>query len=74
VRLLIQPVTGVPSWFAYATLLLSITGIVSVLTNKAPDHPKAIDMDPSLFKTSIGFNLTAIAIILILTAIYSLLA
>jgi len=74
VRLLVQPVPGVPNWFAYATLLLSIAGIVSVLTNKAPDHPKAIDMDTSLFKTSLGFNLTAIAIILILTAIYSFLA
>ena len=74
VRLLVQPVPGVPNWFAYATLLLSLAGIVSVLTNNAPDHPKAIDMDTSLFKTSLGFNLTAIAIILILTAIYSLLA
>lgn len=74
IRLLVQPVPNVPGWFAYLTLGLSVFGMFSVLTNKAADDPKAIDLDKELFHTSSLFNISAIAIILILTAIYSLLA
>ncbi len=74
-RLMLQSVAGVPAWFTYSMLGLSVAVIALLLSgsNKANDQ-KAIYIEKGLFKTSTGFNIAALAIVLILTAIYSLLA
>lgn len=82
VRLLLQPiepnaalnVTGVPTWAVYVFAVLSIAALALVYTDKQPDDHKAIDLEKSLFRTRMGFNISAIAIILILAVIYGFLA
>lgn len=82
IRLLLQPidpnpalgVTGVPSWAVYVFVLLSGAALALVYTDKQPDDHKAIDLEKSLFKTRLGFNVSAIAIILILAVLYGFLA
>lgn len=75
IRLFVQEVPGVPAWFTWSILILSLAVIAMLLSGpRVADDAKAIDLNPSLFRTSPVFNLSALAIILILTAIYSLLA
>ncbi|PHI19035.1 sodium/glucose cotransporter [Lewinellaceae bacterium SD302] len=75
IRLFVQEVPDVPAWFTYAIFLLSVLVIGLLLGNHGvKDNVKAIDLNRGLFKTSMSFNISAVAIILILTAIYSLLA
>jgi SSS family solute:Na+ symporter len=74
-RLFFQEVPGVPAWFTYTIFLLSVAVIAMLLSGpRVKDDIKAIDLNEGLFKTTSIFNLSAISIILILTAIYSLLA
>lgn len=82
IRLLLQPiepnaalnVTGVPNWAVYVFAILSVAALALVYTDKQPDDHKAIDLEKSLFRTRMGFNISAIAIILILAVIYGFLA
>lgn len=75
VRLFVQEVPGVPAWFTWTIFLLSIAVIGMLLSGpRVKDDIKAIDLNQGLFKTTPVFNISAIAIVLILTAIYSLLA
>ena len=74
IRLLLQPVPGVPQWMAIVFLLLSIIVIGLLYTDKKPDDYKAIDLDPALFRTRMGFNIAAVTIMLILAFIYTYLA
>lgn len=74
IRLLLQPVPGVPTIMSIIFVVLSIAVIVMIYTDKKADDYKAIDLDPALFRTRMGFNVAAIAIILILAGIYSFLA
>ncbi len=74
IRLLLQPVPGVPDWAVYLFALLSIVVLVLIYTDKQEDDHKAIDLEPSLFRTRMGFNISAISVLLILTIIYSVLA
>lgn len=82
IRLLLQPVepnaalnvTGVPNWAVYVFSVLSVGALILVYTDKQPDDHKAIDLEKSLFRTRMGFNISAIAIILILAVIYGFLA
>ncbi|MEM8585449.1 MAG: sodium/solute symporter [Bacteroidota bacterium] len=61
-----------PIWVPIAILLLSLGVIYLLLTDsKSTDDPKAIDLEPGLFRTQPIFNLSAVAIILILVAIYA---
>ncbi|MEO0731897.1 MAG: sodium/solute symporter [Bacteroidota bacterium] len=74
VRLLLQPVPGVPTWAVYLFAGLSLAVLALIYTDKQPDDHKAIDLEPSLFRTRMGFNIAAIAVILILAVIYGFLA
>ena len=51
------------------TVLVMIT--FSLIEGKGKDHQKAVQITKSLFKTDLVFNIAAMAIILILTVIYS---
>jgi SSS family solute:Na+ symporter len=74
IRLLLQPVPGVPMVMAIIFLVLSLIVIALIYTDKSADDYKAIDLSPELFRTRMGFNISAIAIILILAFIYTTLA
>lgn len=74
IRLLIQPVPGVPTWAVYVFAGLSVAVLALIYTDKQEDDHKAIDLEPSLFRTRMGFNIAAIAVILILAVIYGFLA
>ncbi|MFT5997688.1 MAG: SSS family solute:Na+ symporter [Neolewinella sp.] len=83
IRLLAQPINaypgvtgsvGVPTWTAYLFLALSLVVIGLIYTDKSPDDHKAIDLEPSLFRTRTVFNISAIIVILILGVIYATLA
>lgn len=73
IRLFVQPVPGVPTYMAYIFVVLSIVVIALIYTDKKADDYKAIDLDPALFRTRMGFNIAAISIILILCFIYTFL-
>lgn len=51
-------------------ILIAVLVIISLIESKGKDHPKAIDVDASLFKTSMKFNIGAIFICGILAALY----
>ncbi|MBB4079045.1 SSS family solute:Na+ symporter [Lewinella aquimaris] len=74
IRLLLQPVPGVPELMAWIFVVLSVIVIALLYTDKTADDYKAIDLDPALFRTRMGFNIAAIAIILLLAFIYTFLA
>ena len=81
VRLLLQPVppvpelnvTGVPNWAVYVFAILSVAALALLYTDKQPDDHKAIELEKQLFRTRLGFNVSAVAIILILALIYGFL-
>lgn len=73
IRLFIQPVPGVPDWAVYLFVALSVAVLALIYTDKSEDDYKAIDLEPGLFRTRMGFNIAAIAVILILAAVYTLL-
>ena len=74
IRLFVQPVPGVPDWAVYLFGLLSVVVLALIYTDKQEDDHKAIDLEPSLFRTRMGFNIAALAILLILALIYGFLA
>ena len=74
IRLLLQPVPGVPMTMGIIFVVLSLIVIALIYTDKSADDYKAIDLQPSLFRTRMGFNIAAVSIILILTFIYTFLA
>ena len=74
VRLLLQPVPGVPMSMGIIFVVLSLIVIGLIYTDKSADNYKAIDLDPAMFRTRMGFNIAAVAIILILTFVYTFLA
>ncbi len=51
-------------------ILVAVIVAISLIESKGKDHPKAIDISTSLFKTSIQFNIGAIIICGILAALY----
>jgi len=55
------------------TFLLTVVVIItfSLIEGKGKDHPKAVQITKGLFKTDPVFNIAAMAIILVLTVIYS---
>ena len=73
-RLLLQPVPGVPLTMSIIFFLLSVIVIALIYTDKTADDHKAIDLHPSLFRTRMGFNIAAIVIVLILAFLYTWLA
>jgi SSS family solute:Na+ symporter len=74
IRLFVQPVPGVPDWAVYLFGILSVAVLALIYTDKQEDDYKAIDLEPSLFRTRMGFNIAALAVILILALIYGFLA
>jgi SSS family solute:Na+ symporter len=74
VRLMLQPVPGVPDWAVYLFAVLSVAVIALIFTDKQKDDHKAIDLETSLFRTRMGFNISAVAVMLILAVIYAFLA
>jgi len=56
----------------FGLLILGLSGIIFALlfTENKMDDKKAIQLDTTLFKTSTGFNITSIAVCLILAVIY----
>ncbi|MEM9258386.1 MAG: hypothetical protein AAGA62_02000 [Bacteroidota bacterium] len=74
VRLLLQPVPGVPAWAVFLFAGLSVAVLALIYTDKQEDDHKAIDLEPSLFRTRMSFNIATIAVILILAVIYGFLA
>ena len=73
-RLLLQPVPGVPDWAVYLFAILSVLVLALIYTDKQADDHKAIDLEPSLFRTRTGFNMAAVAVLLVLAVIYTFLA
>ena len=71
IRLMLQPVPGVPTAMAIIFLVLSVVVIGLLITDKTEDDYKAIDLDPALFRTRTNFNVSAVAITLILGFIYT---
>jgi len=74
IRLLIQPVPGVPLWAVFLFGVLSAIVLALIYTDKQEDDHKAIDLEPALFRTRMGFNVAAVAVLLVLTVIYTFLA
>jgi SSS family solute:Na+ symporter len=74
IRLLLQPVPGVPDWAVYLFAVLSVIVLVLIYTDKQEDDHKAIDLEPALFRTRMGFNVSAVAVLLVLTVIYTFMA
>jgi len=74
IRLLVQPVPGVPDWAVYLFGFLSLAVLALIFTDKQQDDHKAIDLEKSLFRTQTGFNISAVAVLLILALIYGFLA
>lgn len=74
IRLLVQPVPGVPDWAVYLFGFLSLAVLALIFTDKQKDDHKAIDLETSLFRTQMGFNVSAVAVLLILAMIYGFLA
>lgn len=74
IRLLVQPVPGVPDWAVYLFGFLSLVVLALIFTDKQKDDHKAIDLEASLFRTRLGFNISAVAVMLILALIYGFLA
>jgi SSS family solute:Na+ symporter len=74
IRLFVQPVPGVPDWAVYLFAVLSVAVLALVYTDKQEDDHKAIDLEPSLFRTRMSFNISALAVLLILALIYGFLA
>ncbi|MGB3800108.1 MAG: sodium/solute symporter [Lewinella sp.] len=70
-RLLLQPVPGIPLTMSIIFMALSLIVIALIYTDKTADDYKAIDLHPSLFRTRMGFNIAAVVIILILAFIYT---
>ncbi len=73
IRLLLQPVPGVPTIMSIIFIILSLIVLVLIYTDKKADDYKAIDLDPAMFRTRMGFNIAAVSIILLLTFIYTFL-
>ena len=71
IRILFEDIPNVGIGTGYLVIALSIAAIALVLGEKKEDHEKALQIDNSLFKTDSIFNISAIAITLILVAIYS---
>jgi SSS family solute:Na+ symporter len=74
IRLFVQPVPGVGSGVTYVFLLLSLVVLALIYTDKSPDNHKSINLEPSLFRTRMGFNVAALMVILVLVLVYSFLA
>ncbi|NJC28027.1 sodium:solute symporter family transporter [Neolewinella antarctica] len=74
IRLLVQPVPGVPDWAVYLFAILSVVVLVLLFTDKQKADYKAIDLEKSMFRTRTGFNVAAVAVLLVLAAIYGFLA
>ena len=74
VRLLIQPVPGVPVWAVGLFAVLSAVVLVLIFTDKQAKDHKHIDLEQDLFRTRSGFNMAAIAVLLVLALIYGFLA
>ena len=74
VRLLLQPVPGVPNWAVYLFAILSVAVLALLFTDKQEGDYKGIALEKALFRTRTGFNVAAVAVLLVLAAIYGFLA
>lgn len=74
IRLLVQPVPGLPAWATWVFLLLSLAVLALLYTDKQEEDHKAIDLDPAVFRTRMVFNVSAVAVLFVLTIIYTFLA
>ena len=72
VKILTEDV-GVGAWLGILTLLLVSAVVAMGVSERKPNDPKALYIDTSLFKTEAVFNVSAFAVMLILTAIYTFL-
>jgi len=71
VRILFEDIPNVGNGTGYLVIALSVAAIGLVLGEKKGDHERALDIDNKLFQTDGLFNLSAIAITLILVVIYA---
>lgn len=69
VRILIGDI-DTPMIFGYLTILLTIVLFTLLLTENKADDVKGIPLEQNLFKTDAIFNVAAVAVFLILAAIY----
>ncbi len=65
--------TAVGDWFGY--LILGLSGVVAyfLFSEKKKDDPKGVDIPTGLFETGAVFNLSAVAIMIVLAVIYTML-
>ena len=61
---------GFESIFVLATMSLLIGAIIITNTKKTIMHPKAITVDPEIYKTGLSFNVGAIGIVVIVGLLY----
>lgn len=52
-------------------LCVAIAVVITLLQSKGEDSPKAIQLDDISFKTTTGFNVGAIAVVIVLVALYA---
>ena len=73
IKLMVEDIPGVSSMIGVITIILALVGSFLLLRERKADHPKGIDIDPALFKTSNSFNIAGFAVVLFLAAIYVML-
>lgn len=73
IKIMVEDIPGVSSIIGVITIILALVGSFLLLRERKADHPKGIDIDPALFKTSNSFNIAGFAVVLFLAAIYVML-
>jgi SSS family solute:Na+ symporter len=73
IKIIVEDIPGVNDMIGILTIVLAAIGCILLLRERKADHPKGIDIDAALFKTSNSFNIAGFAVVLFLAAIYVML-
>ena len=73
IKIIVEDIPGVNDMIGILTIVLAAIGCILLLRERKADHPKGIDIDVALFKTSNSFNIAGFAVVLFLAAIYVML-
>lgn len=73
IKIIVEDIPGVNDMIGVLTIVLAAIGCILLLRERKADHPKGIDIDAALFKTSNSFNIAGFAVVLFLAAIYVML-
>ena len=70
IKIMVEDIPGVSNLIGVLTMILAAVGCILILRERKADHPKGIELDDDLFKTTSFFNMASFAIVLILAAFY----